>query len=103
MAQVVFHRVAATIRRELPSAVREMPSVALGLAAGGDIATDPTDATGRRTLGQTFLIDVAPSEADASAAWLGERAYVRFDHGAEPLGWRLLHGLRQLFLSRLDV
>ena len=30
----------------------------------------------------------------------GERAHVRFDHGAEPLGWRLLRDLRSLFLRR---
>jgi hypothetical protein len=38
-----------------------------------------------------------------SGVWIGGRAYVRFDHGEEPLGWRLLRGLRQLFLHRLDV
>ncbi|MGA3397594.1 MAG: hypothetical protein ABSC95_00135 [Acetobacteraceae bacterium] len=129
-AYAVFRPMAATISRELPGAVREMPSAVLGLAAGGEIATDPTDASGRRAFEQTFLVDVVPVGAAASMAlagvtdhaaspggmdsttppgvadsgvWIGGRAYVRFDHGEEPLGWRLLRGLRQLFLHRLDV
>jgi putative peptide zinc metalloprotease protein len=103
LAHALSHPVAASIQRELPGAVRDMPSAALGLAAGGDIATDPTDASGRRAFEQTFLIDVAPTGIDARDVWIGERAYVRFDHAGEPLGWRLLRGLRQLFLCRLDV
>lgn len=103
LAHAFFRPIAAAIRRELPAAVRDMPSAALGLAAGGDIATDPGDASGLRAFEQTFLVDVAPSGLDLADLWTGERAYVRFDHGAEPLGWRLLRGLRGLFLRRLDV
>ena len=33
----------------------------------------------------------------------GGRAYVRFDHGAEPLGFQLYRRVRQLFLSRFHV
>lgn len=103
LAHAVLRPVSATIRRVLPSAVQEMPSAALGLAAGGDIATDPTDASGRRAFEQTFLVDVAPTAIAPRDIWVGERVFVRFDHGSEPVGWRLLRGLRQLFLKRLDV
>jgi putative peptide zinc metalloprotease protein len=103
LAHAVFRPVPASIQRELPGAVREMPSAALGLAAGGEITTDPTDASGLRAFEQTFLVDVVPSGIDARDIWIGERVYVRFDHGSEPLAWRLLRGLRQLFLRRLDV
>ena len=98
-----FRPMAAEVRRELPAAVGEMPSAALGLAAGGDIATDPADASGRRAFEQTFLVDVAPRALALTDIFTGERAHVRFDHGAEPLGWRLLRDLRSLFLRRLDV
>jgi putative peptide zinc metalloprotease protein len=80
-----------------------MPSAALGMAAGGEIATDPGDASGLRAFEQTFLIDVAPVGLEPGDIWTGERAYVRFDHGYEPEGWRLLRELRQLFMRRLDV
>ncbi len=103
LAHSVFRPVTASIQRELPGAVREMPSAALGLAAGGEITTDPTDASGLRAFEQTFLVDVVPSGIDARDIWIGERVHVRFDHGSEPLAWRLLRGLRQLFLRRLDV
>jgi putative peptide zinc metalloprotease protein len=103
LAHAFFRPIPATIRRELPAAVHEMPSAALGLAGGGDIATDPGDASGTRAFEQTFLIDIAPAGLDPADLWTGERAFVRFDHGAEPFGWRLLRGLRGLFLKRLDV
>ncbi|MEA2769930.1 MAG: putative peptide zinc metalloprotease protein [Acetobacteraceae bacterium] len=103
LAHAFFRPIPATIRRELPAAVHEMPSAALGLAGGGDIATDPGDASGTRAFEQTFLIDIAPAGLDPADIWTGERAFVRFDHGAEPFGWRLLRGLRGLFLKRLDV
>jgi putative peptide zinc metalloprotease protein len=34
---------------------------------------------------------------------LGERVYVRFDHGWEPLAWRWLRAGRQLFMRRFTV
>ena len=59
LEHAIFRPMAAEVRRELPAAVGEMPSAALGQAAGGDIATDPADASGRRAFEQTFLVDVA--------------------------------------------
>jgi putative peptide zinc metalloprotease protein len=46
---------------------------------------------------------VAPRGLALTDIFTGERAHIRFDHGAEPLGWRLLRDLRSLFLRRLDV
>ncbi len=103
LAHEAARPVPAVVRRELPGAVRDMPSAALGLAGGGEIATDPNDASGRRAFEQAYLLDVTPLAATGAEVWIGERAYVRFDHGEEPLGWRLLRGLRQLFLRRLGV
>jgi putative peptide zinc metalloprotease protein len=102
-AHAVFSPISGVVQRELPGAVRDIPSAALGLAAGGEIVTDPGDTSGLRVLERTFLIDVAPDDMAARDVWIGERVLVRFDHGREPLGWRWLRGLRQLFLRRLDV
>jgi putative peptide zinc metalloprotease protein len=41
--------------------------------------------------------------ANTAVTGLGERAYVRFDHGAEPLLAQWLRQLRQLLLRRLAV
>ena len=34
---------------------------------------------------------------------MGERAYVRFEHGAEPVATRLYRMVRQLFMKRFTV
>jgi len=34
---------------------------------------------------------------------MGQRVYVRVDHGNEPLAWRFYRELRQLFLRRFNV
>jgi putative peptide zinc metalloprotease protein len=34
---------------------------------------------------------------------VGGRVHVRFDHGKEPLVWRLYRGVRQLFLRRFNI
>lgn len=82
--------------------VDELPSAALGLAAGGSIPTRPDDPQGRKTLQRVFLVDLA-LPATAQPAGFGERAYARFDLGWEPLGWQGVRRLRQLFLGRFGV
>ena len=39
----------------------------------------------------------------AQAFVLGEHAYVRFEHGWEPLAWRIYRGVRQLFMKQFTV
>ena len=53
-----------------------------------------------------MLVAIAPASALEEADRLymvGERALVRFDHGSEPVGYRLHRALRQLFLRRFNV
>lgn len=92
----------ARLVRVVPGASAQLPSLALGAAGGGEVATDPRDAEGMRALQPTFQVDLdLPSPA--RLAKVGEHVYVRFDHGTESLaaqGWRRL---RQLFLTRLHV
>lgn len=90
------------LARELPGAIDELPTAALGLAGGGPIPTQPTDASGVKTIERVFLVDLAlPPSLRPSA--FGERVHVRFDHGFEPLALQGLRRLRQLFLSRFGV
>ena len=86
---------------ETPNADTLLPSLALGTAAGGDISVDPRDADGRRSLERLFQFDVVVPEG--SGARVGERAYVRLDHGREPLAPRMWRRIRQLFIDRLNV
>jgi putative peptide zinc metalloprotease protein len=92
----------ARIVAAAPEAVAMLPSPALGAEAGGSFATDPTDPQQLRTLESLFLFDVVPT-APSPDPIVGERVLVRFDHGDEPVAFRLLRVLRQLFLARFDV
>lgn len=85
-----------------PEGAARLPSPALSTEAGGAFVIDPTDPEQRRILQPIFLFDVAP-DAPLEIALIGERALVRFDHGAAPLGPRLYRGLRQLFLRQFNV
>lgn len=90
------------IEREIPAALAELPSAALGKAGGGSIANDPSDAHGSKAFETIFQFDLRIIDCP-DLAHIGGRVHVRFEHGGEPLakqGYRLL---RQLFLRRFSV
>jgi len=83
-------------------ATDQLPGRALGQPGGGEVAIDPMDRMGLKSFEKMFLFDIEPP----SATWalnIGGRAYVRFDHGTEPLVRRWYRSLRQLFLKRFNV
>lgn len=91
----------AVIKRIVPGATADLPSMALGSQGGGDIAVDPTDTRGVKSVDKLFEVDLdLPSHTTTR---VGERVYVRFDHGWEPLLEQWYRRLRQLFLSRFNV
>jgi len=92
----------ATISREVPSASLELPSAALGTQGGGVIAIDLRDTSGRTALGKLFQFDLK-LPPDMPVEYIGNRVYVRFGHGNEPLAYRWYRKLRQLFLSLFSV
>ena len=102
LAGNIEHVVPAIIRREVPAATDQLPSRALGTAAGGRIAVDPLDENGLTALEKVFQFELALAEA-TSTGYFGQRVYVRFDHGSEPLASQWQRSLRQLFLERLGV
>jgi putative peptide zinc metalloprotease protein len=83
----------------VPETGSVLPAAALGVQVGGRIETDPADADGLRTLQPVAVIDV--QVPDLAVQRLGSRLLVRFDHGAQPLGARLLRRLQQLTLRHL--
>jgi putative peptide zinc metalloprotease protein len=92
----------AELRRAVPGGTRELPTAALGTVGGGMFAVDPRDPNGVQTLDRVFEFEVA-LPAEMPTRFLGNRVYVRFDHGHEPMGWQLYRALRQLLLSRFGV
>ncbi|TXN82125.1 PqqD family peptide modification chaperone [Methylobacterium sp. WL8] len=92
----------ASIRRAVPGAQSEVPSLALTPQGGGLIAIDSSNTQKPQALQSIFIFDVQVADGIPLDV-LGERVYVRFDHGSEAIGWRVLRGLRQLFLSQFHV
>lgn len=92
----------ATLVRTPAGGVEELPTPALGVAGGGQIPTVPSDPNGVKTTERVFLVDLA-LPADVPPTAFGERVYVRFEHGWEPLAWQGFRRLRQLLLSQFNV
>lgn len=92
----------ATVLREVPGAIEQLPSSALGHSGGGEIAIDPFDRSGMKAFDRVFQIDLNISEP-LDTFFYGSRVFVRFDHGFEPLALRWYRSLRQLFLRRFNV
>jgi putative peptide zinc metalloprotease protein len=94
--------VPAVVKREVPGADEQLPSSALGVAGGGQIAVDPSDARGQKALGRVFQLDLElPSHLQLLN--VGGRVHVRFDHGRAPLAAQGYRFLRQLLLHRFSV
>ena len=101
VAERLSETVTAKVSRETPAGSKVLPSRALGTAGGGAIAVKMTDSGGTSAAEEVFHIDLSlPENFDVTG--VGERAYVRFDHGAEPLASQWFRSGRQLILSRLD-
>jgi len=84
-----------------PAGVRQLPSAALGYAAGGAFITDPRDPQGARTNESIFEVLVTPD--DPASLLPGQRVVVRFRLPDKPLLWQWWDDLRRLLLRRLRV
>jgi putative peptide zinc metalloprotease protein len=94
---------AARVERIVPRLEESLPNAALATAAGGSTPLDPTDPNHNRTLGRVLQLDLALDLPREGSALFGERAFVRFSHGEEPLAERLWRGLRQTFMGRFAI
>lgn len=90
------------IVREVPAGDDQLPSPALAIQAGGDIATDPRDPKDPKALQRVFQFDVALSRSGPLDRF-GQRVFVRFDYRMEPLALQWYRSLRLLFLTSFNV
>jgi len=94
-------QVPGRIETFLPAGRRQLPSPALGFAAGGPIATRPDDESGTETAERVFEIHIRPEAAGEVRLLVGQRVVVRFTTPSKPLlvqGWRaLLQTLQRRF------
>ncbi len=94
--------VPAQVKRKAAGGGFDLVSSALGTSGGGEIAVDPSQQGGTRSLKRVFDIELA-LERPSRAPVFGDRAHVRFDLGPAPLAWQWYMRLRQLFLSQLNL
>lgn len=90
------------ILRAVPAGLFDLPSPALGTAAGGPVPSDPRDRDGRKALARVFQYDVAFATEEQPAKF-GGRVAIKFRHDPEPVGVQLYRSFRQLFLARFGA
>jgi putative peptide zinc metalloprotease protein len=86
----------------VPGATGKLPSTILGFGGGGEIAVDPSDDSGVQAFETTFQFELEVTTGESNE-FIGNRAYVRFEHEPEPLGWQIVRKIRQLLLKRFNV
>ncbi|MFW5443272.1 MAG: hypothetical protein ACKE51_03055 [Methylococcaceae bacterium] len=94
--------ITAKIIRRAPEATNYLPSAALATINGGKIAVDPDFKDELKTQEKVFQIDLEFIPLLKSPQ-IGQRVYVRFDHGSEPLGQQWYRSIRQVFLRQFNV
>jgi putative peptide zinc metalloprotease protein len=104
LAENLGEEIEAKIVRETPAASLELPSAALGTFGGGNIqvATLTNDENARKATKKLFQVDLELASG-VVVSGLGERAYIVFKHGSEPIAIQWIRMARQLILSQLSV
>jgi len=92
--------ISATMLRETPSGSNILPSRALSVAGGGEIAVASDDEKGTTAIEKVFQLDLK-LPLEEKIAGLGTRAFVRINHGREILVQQWLRKAQQLLLNTL--
>jgi putative peptide zinc metalloprotease protein len=101
LAGRLYETLDAVVRRQVPAATNQLPNPALANVGGGIVPVEPRPNGGPTAVQGWFEVEL---ELPATRTYaVGERAYVRFDHGWEPLAWRIYRAARQLFLRHFAV
>jgi putative peptide zinc metalloprotease protein len=90
------------VLREVPAGDEYLPSAALGTEGGGDVAIDPRDSKGPKSLQRMFQFDIELAGI-GQVDHFGQRVFVRFEHQMEPLSVQWYRSIRLLFLTSFHV
>jgi putative peptide zinc metalloprotease protein len=90
----------ARVTGDTPAATRKLPSAALVDHGGGPYPNDPAETDGLHSLQPVVLIDL--TLLGRTLERVGGRAWVRFDHGNQPLAAQAYRRAAQLFLQRFN-
>ena len=91
----------AVVKREVPAASSDLPSLALSLEGGGSLALDPRERKDPKAFERLFHFEIIIPEA--ALRTIGERVFVRFEHDPEPLAFRWYRSIRRTLLGRFGV
>ena len=93
------------IEKILQAGQEQLPSAALGYAAGGALRTASDDPKGMRTAEKFFEIRITPDAdpAGTTKLWSGQRVVVRFEMPDKPLLAQWYRSVRQLFQRRFRI
>ncbi len=91
-----------TIESILPAGREELFSPALSYAAGGALATDPADRTGRKADQRIFEVVVIPDAADVPLR-IDQRVVLRFEMPPKPLIQQWYRRILQLVQQRFHI
>ena len=101
-ANDIWKAVDATIIRQSPEGTNQLPSRALSTQGGGSFVLSPDGGEQLLVSEKVFLVDLEFASG-AEEIPLGTRAYVRIDHGNEPIATQIIRRVRQIFLRQLNV
>lgn len=92
-----------TVEKIIPAGQEQLPSAALGYAAGGSTQTDMKDPSGKKASEPFFEILVIPSPRGKTSVLPGQTVVLRFETSSKTLmaqGWR---ALLQVFQRRFQI
>jgi putative peptide zinc metalloprotease protein len=92
-----------TIEKIFPAGQEILPSQALGYAAGGSIATQTDDPSGRKSTEKFFEVWIRPDIDSSQTLLLGQRVIARVRLQSKPLALQWWLELRQLFQRRFHI
>jgi len=100
----IEQEVPLTIHREIPSATKELPSMALSIEGGGIIGLDPEAdiETGPKSLKSLFIFELKFVRPYVKNIY-GSRVFICFKHSPEPLFWQWYRQVRILFMRRFHI
>jgi putative peptide zinc metalloprotease protein len=101
LAGRLYETFRAEVRREVPAASNRLSNLAMSSIGGGPAPLDPQDTKEPKTLNTWFEFELVLPATHAFV--LGEHVYARFEHGSEPVAWRIYRAIRQLFLRQFAV
>ncbi|MCK5113784.1 MAG: hypothetical protein KAR11_03370 [Phycisphaerae bacterium] len=91
------------IEKIIPAGQSDLPSASLGFSSGGNLAIDPSEKSGRKTLEKFFEVWIEPNTPLPSELYHSQqKIVVRFELSSKPLGQQWFRGIHQMFRKRFS-